>query len=96
MNLQISVAQQPDGSLVPNPFGEGVAIVNMTDDPTQPKTAIIMFAGLNQAVVNFDDTGRQVINYTLFNPAADIATQVTVENLIHHISSLQQHAALLH
>ena len=92
MNVQINVAQQPDGSLAPSPFGEGVAIVTMNDD----RTAIIMFAGMNQAVVNFDDTGTQPLNYTLFNPMADLSTQLTVENLIRHISSMAQLPAVLH
>jgi len=96
MQIQISVAQQLDGSLAPMPLGDGTAIVTMNDDPTQPKTAIIMFAGLNQAVVNFDETGTQVLNYTLLNPMADIITQQTVENLIPHISANLLHTGIFH
>lgn len=87
MQIQINVTQQLDGSLMPMPLGEGCAIVTLNDDPTQPRTAIITFSGLNQAVVNFDETGTQVLNYTLLNPMADVIIQQTVENLIPHISS---------
>jgi hypothetical protein len=96
MNYQINVSQQPDGSLAPNHLGEGVATVNVNNDPTQPKTAIITFFGFNQAVVNFDETGTQVLNYTLLNPAADFTTQRSVENLIRYITSVPQLPVSLH
>lgn len=91
MNIEINVSQQPDGSLAPNPFGEGIAIVTINGDGT----AVIMFAGSNQALVNFDETMTQVLNYTLFNPAADMVTQITVENIINHMRVVAQ-APLLH
>lgn len=97
MNTQIpiSVAEQPDGSIAPHPMGVGQVIVLMQQEPGQPKTAIIAFAGCNQAVVNFDESGRSVINYTLLNPGANFQVQVSVENIIRYLTQTPQ-AALLH
>ena len=92
MNYHINVSQQPDGSLAPNMMGEGVAVVSMNPD----RTVIITFAGMNQAVVNLDETGTRALNYTLFNPAADIAVQTSVENLIRHIVTLNHSTPSLH
>lgn len=88
MNLSITVAEQADGSLAYHPSGPGLASVSFTHDPGQPKTATIAFAGSNQALVNFDDSGRNAINFVILNPGAGYQVQQTVMNLIQHISQL--------
>lgn len=86
--LQIPVAEQPDGSIAFNQFGPGQAFVNIQQEPGHPKTAIIAFFGSNQAVVNFDDSGRSAINYTMLNPGATVQVQQSVLNLINYLTQL--------
>lgn len=86
--VQIAVAEQADGSIAPNPMGPGVAIVNIQQEPGHPKTAIIAFFGSNQAVVNFDDSGRSAINYTMLNPGATAQVQQSVMNIINYLTQV--------
>lgn len=86
MIIPIPVAQMADGSLIPHPGGMGMANANIQQEPGHPKTAIIAFAGMNQAVVNFDETGLRIINYTILNPGATLQVQNTVENIIKHLT----------
>lgn len=86
--LNIPVAQQPDGSIAPHDMGPGLAVVNFTNDPGQPRTAIIAFFGFNQAVVNFDETGRAALNYTMLNPGATLQIQNSVVAIINHLTQL--------
>lgn len=85
MSVNIPIGQAPNGSLIPMQNGPGIATVNYRQDPDQPKTAIIAFNGMNQAVVTFNEFG-QAVNYTLFNPAATLQDIQSVQNIVHHIS----------
>ena len=84
--VQVPVAEQPDGSIAFNPMGAGFAAINIQQEPGHPKTAIIAFFGSNQAVVNFDDSGRSAINYTLLNPGATFQVQQSVMNIINYLT----------
>jgi hypothetical protein len=84
--IQIPVAEQPDGSIAFNPSGVGLASANIQQEPGHPKTAILAFAGSNQAVVQFDDSGRSAINYTILNPGATYQVQQSVVNLINYLT----------
>jgi hypothetical protein len=86
--VQIPVAEQADGSIAPNPMGPGFASVNIQQEPGHPKTAIIAFFGSNQALVNFDDSGRSAINYTMLNPGATVQVQQSVMNIINYLTQL--------
>lgn len=86
-NVQIPIMQQADGSLIPNPLGQGIATIIYNTDALGVKTAIINFAGHNQALVTFDDSGRQVVSYTPFN---QLMTP-SIENIIRHITTNQLH-----
>lgn len=83
-NVQIPISQQADGSIIPNPMGQGFATVLYNTDATGVKTAIIAFAGQNQALVTFDDFGRQVVSYTPFNQMMS----PSIENIIRHINQM--------
>lgn len=86
MNVNIPIGQAPDGTLAPMQNGSGIATVSYKQDKDQPKTAIIGFNGINQAVVTFNEYG-QAVNYTLFNPAATLQDIQSVQNIIRHITS---------
>jgi hypothetical protein len=83
-NVQIPVSLQADGSITPNPMGPGMATVLYNTDANGVKTAIIAFAGHNQALVTFDDFGRQVVSYTPFNQMMT----PSIENIIRHINQM--------
>ena len=67
--IQIPVSQTPDGDLVPTPGGPGIATVTYMTDANGVKTAMVNFAGANQAWATFDDSGFKVVSYTPFNQA---------------------------
>lgn len=86
MNVNIPIALQSNGTLVPTVNGPGIATVSYKQDFGQPKTAIIAFNGMNQAVVTFNEFD-QATNYTMLNPAATMLDQQSVENIVRHIQS---------
>lgn len=85
MNFSIPIGQQPNGVYVPNNAGPGVCGISVTQEPNSTKTAIIHFAGCNQAVVNYNEMG-QAINYTILMPSVPLSVIVSVENIIAHIA----------
>ena len=88
MNMNIPVAQAPDGTLFPCVDGNGTATVMYSQDETGARIAIISFMGVNQALVTFDESNNQAISYMLYNPAPDLATAKSVENIIRAITQL--------
>lgn len=86
--VQIPVAEQPDGSIAFHPMGVGIVNVNIQQEVGHPKTAIIAFAGSNQALVNFDDSGCSAINYTILNPGATAEVQQSVMNIINYLTQV--------
>jgi hypothetical protein len=66
--------------------GMGLAIVTYNYD-ISGKTAIINFAGINQAVITFDETGRMVVSYHMLNLAASASDMATVENISRYLAS---------
>lgn len=86
MQLSVSVTQDDVGALVPSPVGHGVAFI-IINHVSSPKSAIINFAGANQALATFDDMGTRALSYTLLNPMACMVTQRSVENIIEHMNN---------
>jgi hypothetical protein len=86
MQLSVSVTQDDVGALVPSPMGHGVAYVTINHNDS-PKSAIISFAGINQAVATFDDFGTRALTYNLLNPGACMVIQRSVENIIEHMNN---------
>lgn len=62
-----------------------MASVVFSQDPTGSVSAIIAFAGMNQAVATFDETGTNLVSYTLYDPNNSLI-QRSVESIIRHIS----------
>lgn len=78
MNRQFNVTQQPDGSLVPHPQGEGLASLVIQKDPVNGMTGTLVFAGANQAVLTYDALGQRVIAYFPYN----IMNTKSIENIV--------------
>jgi hypothetical protein len=85
-SAQIPIMQNLDGSYSPHMQGMGVAIVTYNYDVTG-KTAIISFAGVNQAVVTFDETGTTVVSYHMLNLMATASDMASVENIARYLGS---------
>lgn len=85
MQLPVKVTQDAVGTLVPSPIGQGMAYITINHNDS-PKTAIINFFGINQAVASFDDLGMKALNYALLNPGASMIDQQSVENIIEHMN----------
>jgi hypothetical protein len=83
---QISIAQNTDGSYSPHDQGMGMAFVSYNYD-ISGKTAIINFAGINQASVTFDETGSTVVSYHMLNLNATASDMTTVENIARYLTS---------
>lgn len=86
MQLNVSVTQDDLGALIPHPRGEGTACITIRHNDS-PKSAIISFYGINQAVVSFDDLGTRALTYSMLNPLGCSVTQRSVENLIEHLNN---------
>lgn len=87
MQQSISCILQEDGALYPSTFGELNVVVTFSEIMGQRVGGMICFGGFNQASFQLDETGTQVVNYTLLDPACTMATQITVENVIKHLSA---------
>jgi hypothetical protein len=85
-SAQIPIMQNLDGSYSPHDQGMGFAVVTYNYD-ISGKTAIISFAGVNQAVVTFDETGRMVVSYHMLNLMASASDMATVENISRYLAS---------
>lgn len=85
-SAQIPIMQNLDGSYSPSDMGMGFAIVTYNYD-ISGKTAIINFAGVNQAVITFDETGRMVVSYHMLNLMASASDMATVENISRYLAS---------
>jgi len=79
---QINVTQQNDGSLIPHPQGEGVAIITTQITP-DGKTGMLGFAGVNQAVLYFDASGQMIVSYHAF---VEVNIR-SIENIIHYLNN---------
>lgn len=84
---QINVTQQVDGSLIPHPAGEGVATITYQNDPVNGMTAIIAFAGCNQAVVTYDQSGKVIVSYFPYNQM----NTASIENIVSYLNSQTRH-----
>lgn len=87
MQQSISCTQEMDGSLRPDSIGQLQVTVTFSEVMGQRVSGIITFGGINQASIQFDESGTQVVNYTLLNPMCDQVTQITVENIIQHLTN---------
>lgn len=85
MQLPVRVTQDATGALVPSFGGQGTALITISND-NGPKTAIINFAGMNQALVTFDSMGMKGITYTALNPMHNAVIAQSVENIIAHMN----------
>lgn len=85
-SAQIPIMQNVDGSYSPHEHGLGFAVVTYNYD-VSGKTAIINFAGINQAVVTFDETGRMVVSYHMLNLLASAQDMATVENISRYLAT---------
>lgn len=85
-SAQIPIMQNLDGSYSPNVAGMGFALVTYNYD-ISGKTAIINFAGINQAVLTFDETGTSVVSYHMLNQYATAQDMATVENIARYLGS---------
>lgn len=86
MNVNIPITQMANGSFAPATNGVGIATVSYKQDQGQPKTAIVAFNGMNQAVITFNEF-NQATSYTMLNPGATMQDQESVENIARYISS---------
>lgn len=84
MQFNIPINMLPNGSYVPVQNGVGVALVTVNQELGQNKTALINFAGSNQAVVNFNSE-NQPINFTLFNANPTTALEQSVNHIVNHM-----------
>lgn len=85
MRLSVRVNQDAVGVLHPSPIGAGEAYITIKHN-SEPKIAIISFAGMDQAMVTFDSMGTKGIAYTALNPIASAANAMSIENIIHHMN----------
>lgn len=85
--IQLQAAFGADGALVITPGGGVPVLLSYSTDQLGNKTAIIAFGGVNQAVVTFDATGRQPMNFMFYNPAPDYQLEGSVRNIIQYIAS---------
>jgi len=85
-SAQIPIVQNLDGSYTPSDQGLGFAVVTYNYD-ISGKTAIINFAGVNQAVVTFDETGTMVVSYHMLNMMASAQDMASVENISRYLAT---------
>lgn len=85
MKLPVRVTQDKTGVLIPSFAGQGVAYITIQQN-SGPKTAVVEFHGMNQALVNFDSMGMKGINYTALNPAYTSIDAQSIENIIGHMN----------
>lgn len=85
-SAQIPIMQNLDGSYSPHNQGMGIAVVTYNYD-ISGKTALINFAGMNQAVVTFDEMGNTVVSYHMLNLGATAQDMATVENIARYLGS---------
>lgn len=85
MRLSVRVNQDALGVLHPSPIGAGEAFITIRHN-TDPKIAVISFAGMDQAMVTFDSMGTKGIAYTALSPIACAVNAMSIENLIHHMN----------
>lgn len=83
--LQIPVSMLPDGSITPSPVGQAVAEVVFSTDPSGSKTALIRFAGMNQALATYDALGNHVVSFTPYDITGNAAIDRSIRNIINHI-----------
>lgn len=86
VKLPVRVTQDVMGVLIPSLSGQGLAHITIQQSSDQPKTAIIEFCGLNQALVSFDSMGTRGLNYTVLNPMATAIDCQSIENIINHMN----------
>lgn len=86
MQMPVRVNQDATGVLTPSFGGQGTAYITMQQNSDGPKTAIVAFNGMNQALVQFDSLGMKGINYTLLSPMASSVDCQSVENIIRHMN----------
>lgn len=88
MQFQVRVKQDVTGILIPSPTGPDVALVSIqNNEGSNPKTAIISFAGINQALATFDAMGTKCITYTALNPYHNAVIASSIENIIVHLNN---------
>lgn len=68
------------GVLFPSSPGVTVALITFQQTDVGGVTAVLAFGGSPKAFLNLDDTGRNVLGYTL--TVHDQATAQSVENII--------------
>lgn len=72
--------------LTPSFGGQGMAFITIQQTDQGPKTAIVHFAGMNQALVTFDSLGIKGITYTALNPMHDAVIAQSIENIVAHMN----------
>ena len=85
MQMPVRVNQDATGVLTPSFGGSGTAYITMQQGDG-PKTAIINFFGMNQAMVSFCSLGLKGINYTCLNPQVTSVDLQSIENIIRHMN----------
>lgn len=74
------------GVLVPSFGGQGTAFITIQQSTNEAKSAVINFAGMNQALVTFDSLGSKGITYTALNPAHNAIIAQSIENIVAHMN----------
>lgn len=85
VKLPVRVTQDALGVLTPSFGGQGEAFVTIQHNG-DPKTALIQFAGMNQALVTFDALGMKGITYTALNPYHNAIIAQSIENIVAHMN----------
>lgn len=85
VKLPVRVTQDATGVLTPSFCGQGTAFITIQQN-AGPKTAVIHFAGMNQALVTFDDMGLKGITYTALNPMHNEVIARSIENIVAHMN----------
>lgn len=85
MQMPVRVNQDATGVLTPSFGGQGTAYITIQQGEG-PKTAVISFFGMNQALVSFDSLGMKGINYTCLHGGVTAVDCKSIENIIHHMN----------
>ena len=86
MKLPVRVTKDVTGVLTPSFAGEGTAWITIRNNNVDPKTAVINFEGMDQALVSFDSLGMKGIQYTPLNPMHNSIIASSIENIVYHMN----------
>lgn len=70
----------------PGAGGSGSVTVNFARNPSNELTAILNFAGSNQALITFDASNSVPVSYQLYSVAPDNFIEMSVCNIMRQIS----------